>query len=147
MVFNSGAETDPPVRIRTASLVDVATPLIISVTLSRKVPESLSGTVSLYESTLSQAWQEIRILSRYLEDIQTYLSYPAKKSRNRVVEAANRLNSNGFKKAAAILINSEFDKWIDPAWSSDDAQALMDRTSNLMAALSRKRSHPLEGGQ
>jgi hypothetical protein len=146
VVFLTGAKADPPVRIRDATS-DESNPLIMAVTFSLQVPPTLSGTVTLYESALSSAWREVRVLMTYLENLTTYLSYPRIPSRNRIVTSAARLKASGFPKAAQSLIDADFDKWVDPDWNSEDAHGLMDRVTDMMTSLSRRRPAPIEGGQ
>jgi hypothetical protein len=83
----------------------------------------------------------------YLENLTTYLSYPRIPSRNRIVTSAARLKASGFPKAAQSLIDADFDKWVDPDWNSEDAHGLMDRVTDMMTSLSRRRPAPIEGGQ
>jgi len=147
VVFSVGDEPDPPIRIQTATIDDDAAPTVVTVTFSRPVPTSLSGTVTLFESVLSNAWREVRSLYRYLESLDQYLGYPVAPSRNRIVDAASRLKSQGHDKAADALLESEFEDWIDPGWLSQGATDLMDRVDDLMSSLSRRRVSPIEGGQ
>jgi len=145
VVFSSGDEPDPPIRVSTATIEDV-TPLEVTFTLSRSVPIDLSGTVTLYESALSQAWREVRTYDRYAALLETWLQYPTQRPRNRIVETASRLRSNGFNKAAQALLDCEFAGWVDPSWATRDARDLVDKIEGVMASLSRQRGGIVGGG-
>lgn len=144
VVFSTGSETDPPIRVAEAEIATDG--VTATLTLSRQVPQDNSGTVTLYEHALAQAWREVRQTDRYLAQLQDWTSYLPPQRDNRILQAANRLKALGFRRIADALIRLDFDRWVDPSWASNDGRALAEKVSALVDGLERRRPSPIEGG-
>jgi hypothetical protein len=143
--FLVGAPELLPIRVVSVDEDLLATDQEVVLTLTDRPPTTVAAedAVTLVETTIAQAWREIRDLTAFLDGAHAILDNLVPPVERVVSAAASRLDAAGFREAAAAVRSASFSKWLDTEALSSRTD-LAETLETLVSSLLSRRRSPLE---
>lgn len=142
----AGLPVSPDIPFRISSVTAVGSAPFTSATITLNQDLDVADgdyPVTLFETTIAEAWREILSLRAYLDQQHRYVSSLQPPEIRSVQDTATRLRRGGYDDAARVVETANFQKWVDPVGLSQRNQ-LAQKALELVSSLYSRRRSPME---
>lgn len=136
-------ESSPPIRIVSVESPGTSAPSEVVATVTRAPGASVPVATVVRDSTIGQAWREIRAVTAYLDGVESLLEVLEVPEFQQISRIASQLDARGYSYAAEQVRVCNFSKWTDTFGLSNRTD-LADRVEALVASVLTRRTAPLD---
>lgn len=135
-------ESRPPIRIVSVESPETVSPTEVIATVTR-APQTVPAATTIRDTTIAQAWRELRSVTTYLDTINTLLEQIQAPEVQQINRIAAQLESRGYTFASQVVRACNFAKWVDLVGLSNRTD-LADRVDALVASVLTRRNAPMD---
>lgn len=135
-IYAPGPQPDPPYRVERVVSTSPEVHAILTMLPDTDVPK----TVRLLDTSIAQAWREVRAWVTYLDEMAAALAVVQPPAVRFIEATALRLRRAGYETAARDVERCKFSSWLDPVRLSSRDQLAARLDALVSSLVSRRRS-------